>query len=223
MLSIPPAALAASKLTSSTTALTSCSTCKMVADNRNKLVRVHAKTYWHDRNGRGSSNSSLRVMVCGYCLVGFNVPALRPSTGRWEFGTVRAYDSISSELLQYQIEFVDEEKEWVHIWDDPFEAYVRQFEDPSKLDSFNRKNPETSYSNEQKQRGSFPLYTWDTFPRNEYVIVSAFIRALSRSYKLNGISYLTIALICCFDTTRNSDGPPFLLSLRTLLSQMHYP
>mmetsp|Transcript_24593 Transcript_24593/g.57746 ORF Transcript_24593/g.57746 Transcript_24593/m.57746 type:complete len:519 (+) Transcript_24593:131-1687(+) len=71
--------------------------------------------------------------VCDICLVGYEVPVLRPSTGKWEIGTVLSYDSSSqrsrSEQKQHRLQFMNGIKEWAIVNTEPYEAYAQYFDD----------------------------------------------------------------------------------------------
>ncbi len=100
-----------------------CWSCKQ-PNNVHELVHVYAKSC-NDRNTPRK--------ICGFCLVGYHIPVLRPSMGKWELGTVLSYSGSCQRVdryrHQYQLKFTDDEKEWVSVRADPFEAYARHFED----------------------------------------------------------------------------------------------
>ena len=146
MSSVSSTCLSLSRSTSAST-LMNCSSCKKLT-SIHKLVRVHGKT-WKDSHGGGPESS---LKVCGNCLVGYHIPVLRLSTGKWEFGTVQSHDGSGR---QYQVVFVDEGKEWVYARDDPYEAYAQHFEDILHvLDS-----PKKTLDHSSNEQQNAPLYT----------------------------------------------------------------
>mmetsp|Transcript_20576 Transcript_20576/g.22030 ORF Transcript_20576/g.22030 Transcript_20576/m.22030 type:complete len:443 (-) Transcript_20576:339-1667(-) len=126
----------------------SCSSCATFTSIHN-LVRVYGMT-WNDSRGSGSNPL---IKVCGRCLIGYHIPALR-KTG-WELGTVQTYDSL---IQMHQIVFTDDAEEWVFVENDPFEAYVQQFED--------------SDSSGERSSGSvkkgFPLFMTNSVNGNQF-------------------------------------------------------
>lgn len=107
-----------------------CSVCKKEADSR-ELILVHAKEWKDCRSGVSSP------VVCTSCLVGYNIPVVRPSTSTWEFGKVLScWDSsttfqtgnVLQQVDQHLVEFYDQTKEWVFVENDPYDAYVRHFD-----------------------------------------------------------------------------------------------
>mmetsp|Transcript_7196 Transcript_7196/g.20872 ORF Transcript_7196/g.20872 Transcript_7196/m.20872 type:complete len:492 (+) Transcript_7196:373-1848(+) len=101
----------------------SCPTCEKLTDAR-ELIRVHAKT-WKDCLGGVSQE------VCCDCLVGYDIPVIRLSTGSWEFGTVLSRDhhqegqeQTPSKEARFQVEFIDKAKEYVCVGNNPYETYA---------------------------------------------------------------------------------------------------
>jgi hypothetical protein len=98
-----------------------CDSCRKHPLNE-RLIQVHIKSLSDIKANQQISNVSLKV--CDHCLVQHNVPVLRPSSGKWELGLVQVYDS---KRLTHQVVFVDEEKEWVTVTENPFVDYIGQF------------------------------------------------------------------------------------------------
>lgn len=61
------------------------------------------------------------VHLCQHCLVGNFIPVLRPSIRDWRFGEVEAY---SEERKQFLVTFDRNNREWVYVDSNPFEAYL---------------------------------------------------------------------------------------------------
>ncbi|KAG7364506.1 Myb-like DNA-binding protein [Nitzschia inconspicua] len=112
---------------------------KMIPDN-DRLYRVHVNS-WSETNGEvGYSSLS---GVCDQCLIRHNIPVLRPSNKKWEFGQIQAYDASNE---KHQVVFADETKEWVKVPRDPLSEYSHHF------------------VNEEHSHPSFSLSTVSTFP-----------------------------------------------------------
>ena len=108
----------------STSTSMSCWSCKQIV-NAHDLILVYAKSSHDTKN-----NSSRKV--CGFCLAGYRIPVLRPSSGRWEFGTVLSHNGSPSRIdqyrHQYELQFATGSKEWVSVKADPYEAYAQHFD-----------------------------------------------------------------------------------------------
>ncbi len=104
----------------------------MMCSNCKKLVNVHDLVRVYGSSCDDIKDSSSRK-VCGSCLAGYHVPVLRPSSRRWEFGTILSYNGppsrIDQQWHQHEIKFADGSKEWVSVMADPFEAYAQHFDD----------------------------------------------------------------------------------------------
>jgi hypothetical protein len=102
----------------------SCSSCRQPT-NIHELVSVYATACIGYHSGPSRK-------VCGVCLVGYFIPVLRPSTGKWEFGTVLSNNSSSSRndhyQRQYQLKFTNDTTEWASVRADPYEAYTQHFD-----------------------------------------------------------------------------------------------
>ena len=62
--------------------------------------------------------------LCGKCLIGWTVPAIRPDRKRWEFGKVENYNELTSE---HSVRFRNEKVYSVIVDEKPFEEYVRSY------------------------------------------------------------------------------------------------
>ena len=163
-----------------------CSNCGRLT-SIHELVRVHAKT-WNDCHC-GSIEPSHKV--CGNCLVGYHIPVLRPSTRKWEFGTVQSHADFSSsgkqqqqqqrQQYQYQVVFMGQKVEWVYVRDDPYEAYVQNLEDLLHVVDSPKKTLDRSFNEQQ----NLPLYMsnsvnggqgcqWGTFPNGKLNVCKRF-------------------------------------------------
>lgn len=133
----------------STSTSISCWSCKQIV-NAHDLVRVYGKSSHEMKN-----NSS--VKICGFCLAGYRIPVLRPSSGRWEFGTVLSHNSSPSRIdeyrHQYELLFVNGSKEWVSVKADPYEAYAQHFDGVREAKSCQRKLSENNSRGVQKTLG----------------------------------------------------------------------
>ena len=125
-------------VSTSTSTSMSCSSCKQQF-NIHELVRVYAKSY-------NDFDNSASQKVCGFCLSGYHIPVLRPSTGKWELGTVLSYNGSSSRNNQYQhqyaLKFANGAKEWVSVRADPYEAYAQYFDDILEAVRSRKKSPD---------------------------------------------------------------------------------
>ena len=104
----------------STSTSMSCSTCK-------KQVNVHGLFCVYGNSCDNIKDSSSRKL-CESCLAGYHIPVVRPSSRRWEFGTVLRHNGSPSRSDRHEIKFVDGSKEWVSVMPDPFEAYAQHFD-----------------------------------------------------------------------------------------------
>jgi hypothetical protein len=95
-----------------------------------RLVQAYLKTWRDVYESNGTIKQSLpSLKLCSECLVGHLVPVVRPSTAGWEFGTVHCYDECTE---KHQFIFMDEDKEWISVEDDPFAAYGREFDQDTR-------------------------------------------------------------------------------------------
>lgn len=111
--------------------------------NNDRLYLVHISSWTETKKTGGTFRSS---GICDQCLVKHNLPVLRPSNNKWEFGQVLAYDAASE---HHQIVFTDETKEWVIVPRDPMSEYSHQF------------------VTEEYSNPSFSLSTVSSFPHPE--------------------------------------------------------
>jgi hypothetical protein len=96
----------------------------------NRLIQSYIKTWRDVYEPNGLIKQSIpSLKVCCECLVGHSIPVLRPSTFQWEFGNVYCYDECTE---KHQFVFMDEDKEWVHVEDDPFGKYAQEFDEDAK-------------------------------------------------------------------------------------------
>lgn len=100
------------------------------APKDNRLIQAYLKTWKDVYEPNGIIKLSLpSLKVCSECLVGHSVPVLRPSTFQWEIGNVHCYDECTD---KHQFVFMDEEKEWIRVEDDPFRTYSQEFDEEIK-------------------------------------------------------------------------------------------
>jgi hypothetical protein len=99
-----------------------CSNCRKEI-NQHALVRIYATECY---------DSGASRQICSVCLVGYHVPVLRPSTGKWEFGKVLSCNvsCLRNDIhqQQYQLKFTNGTIELVYVKADPFEAYAQYFD-----------------------------------------------------------------------------------------------
>ena len=101
----------------------SCSKCHLAPRNH-PLIEVPTNP-WNQSSGSTVAGAA-PFKVCEECLLNCNIPVLRPSIGKWEFGIVQAY---AEESKRFQVLFMDKEKEMVQIPTDPFNNYIQHFLD----------------------------------------------------------------------------------------------
>ena len=108
-----------------TSTLTNCSKCR-------KKIEVYKSVSVYGIK-QGGCHGGCAKRLCGFCLVGYYIPVIRPSVGKWEFGKIIFYKgsglTSGSQEERYEAAFTDKKKEWVCVEIDPFEAYVKHFDD----------------------------------------------------------------------------------------------
>ena len=99
-----------------------CSECGGTTGEGLQLIETFIATSKCENGEEVANEMSSKKDLCGYCVVGHDVPVRRQTEG-WAFGTVIHYD-ISKLHRPFLISFLDRSEEWVDISRKPFLDYL---------------------------------------------------------------------------------------------------